>query len=185
MGFKEQKDELRRKLRGEAPPTEQQSQAACSAVLQLPEYQAANTIFCFVGSGAEFDTRLILQHALDEGKRVAVPLCVGRNLMEARQIHSLKELTGVGSFGIPEPSGKAPLVRPEEIDFAVIPCLACDRRGFRLGHGGGFYDRYLEDAQFAMALLCRSDRVLDRLPADAWDVPVNLVVTDQEVIRRK
>ena len=67
----------------------------------------------------------------------------------------------------------------------MIPCLACDRRGFRLGHGGGFYDRYLENAQFAMALLCRSDRVLDRLPADAWDVPVNLVVTDQEVIRRK
>lgn len=184
MGFKEEKAELRRRLRREDAPTAEASAAACRAILELPEYKEAKTVFCFVGAGAEFDTTAILEDALAGGKTLAVPLCVGRSLMEARQIKSLKELVREGSFGIREPIGTTPPVDPAQIDFAVIPCLACDRRGFRLGHGGGYYDRYLEKTTFKTALLCRADRVVDRLPAEAWDMPVPIIVTEEEVIRR-
>lgn len=183
MGFKEEKAELRRKLRRSDKPTPEASLAACRAVLAMPEYQAAKTVFCFVGAGAEFDTTLILEDALAAGKTLAVPLCVGRSLMEARRITGLNQLISQSSWGIREPAGLAPLVHPEEIDFAVVPCLACDKRGFRLGHGGGFYDRYLENTHFSSVLLCRADRVLDRLPADSWDVSIRLVATENGLVR--
>lgn len=183
MSFKEEKQALRRTLRATHRPTAEESAKACKNLISCPEYQAAKTIFCFVGAHAEFDTRAILEDALAQGKTVAVPLCMGRGLMEARQINALSELVTTGSFGILEPSGRAPLIRPEEIDFAVVPCLACDKRGFRLGHGGGYYDRYLENVKFNQALLCHSEQIVDRLPADAWDVAIRLIVTEKEILR--
>ena len=183
MSFKEEKQKLRRTLRATHRPSDEESAAACANLIACPEYQRAHTIFCFVGAHAEFDTRAILTDALNSGKRVAVPLCMGRGLMEARQINALSDLVTTASFGILEPAGRAPLILPEEIDFAVVPCLACDKRGFRLGHGGGYYDRYLENAKFAQALLCHSAQIVDRLPADAWDIAIRLIVTEQQILR--
>lgn len=183
MGFKEEKAALRHTLRATHRPTAQESAAACAHLMACEEYRSAKTIFCYVGSGAEFDTTAILAGALADGKVLAVPLCVGRSLMEARRITRLDQLVTTGSFGIPEPSGFAPLITPDQIDFAVIPCLACDKRGFRLGHGGGYYDHYLENAQFARALLCHSSQIVDRLPADAWDVAIRTIVTEKDILR--
>lgn len=183
MSFKEEKQKLRRTLRATHRPSAEESAAAAANLIACPEYQSAKTIFCFVGAHAEFDTTAIINDALLAGKVVCVPLCMGRGLMEARRINALSDLVSTGSFGILEPSGRAPLMRPEEIDFAVIPCLACDKRGFRLGHGGGYYDRYLENVKFAQALLCHSEQIVDRLPADAWDVSIRLIVTEKGILR--
>lgn len=108
----------------------------------MPEYQSAGTIFCFVGTGREIDTRPILRHALNSGKTVCVPLCTTPGQMELRRITALEELRP-GKFHIPEPPADAPCVAVDEVDLAILPCLSCNHLGQRLGRGGGYYDRFL------------------------------------------
>ena len=89
-------------------------------IFRHPCYQTAKTIFCFVGTASEINTGPLIEQALSDGKRVAIPLCIGKGIMEAREIHSLAELHS-GMMGILEPAADSTLVPPAEIDFAILP----------------------------------------------------------------
>lgn len=80
-----------------------------------------------------------------------------------------------------EPGEGAPLIPWGELSFAIVPCIAADRRGGRLGHGGGYYDRFLAWApgDMAAAMVCFSDRLVDAVPMGELDIPVPLVVTEE------
>lgn len=184
----EQKRALRRAVRAAAAGFYPQHGAAYSRrllgrLLSLPEYQTCLTLFCFVGTGCEADTLPLIRHALQSGRRVAVPLCTGPGRMEARLVPDLSALASRGAYGIPEPAADAPLLDKEAIDFAVVPCLCCDRDGRRLGHGGGYYDRYLADAAFPWAVVCPQALLAAAVPADPWDVIAPIVATDQAIYR--
>lgn len=184
----EQKRALRRAVRAAAAGFYPQHGAAYSRrllgrLLSLPEYQTCRTLFCFVGTGCEADTLPLIRHALQSGRRVAVPLCTGPGRMEARLVPDLSALASRGAYGIPEPAADAPLLDKEAIDFAVVPCLCCDREGRRLGHGGGYYDRYLADAAFPWAVVCPQALLAAAVPADPWDVIAPIVATDQAIYR--
>ena len=147
----------------------------CEEVLKLSELKRAETVFCYVSTPEEIDTQELISKLLKNGKRVAVPRCEGKGLMRAYEIKSLKELQS-GAFGIMEPKEECPLVAPSEIDMAVIPCLACSKDGKRLGYGGGFYDRYLENTKFDRVILCREKQILSKIPTDKWDQPMNIII---------
>ena len=91
--------------------------AICRHVLDWEVYRQAKAVFCYVGTDREIDTRPILRDALDRGKVLAVPLCVAKGVMEARQIRSLENLVP-GKYGILEPGPDCPLVAPEALDLA-------------------------------------------------------------------
>ena len=146
-------------------------------VLSLPEYQAAGTVFCFVGIAREIDTTPILEDALAAGKRLCVPLCVGEGIMELRQVTSLDQLSP-GAYGIPEPPAKSPAVGPDGVDFAVLPCLSCSHDGRRLGQGGGYYDRFLAAYPGGAVLVCRERLTREDIPLEPHDCPVPWVVTE-------
>lgn len=152
-------------------------EAICRAVLASAEYRRAGTLFCYVGTDREIDTRPILTAALRDGKTLAVPLCVGRGIMEARRIGGLEELVP-GKYGIPAPRPGCPLVEPGEIDLALIPCCTGNRRGQRLGYGGGFYDRYLARTRCTAMLLCRERLVREDIPTEPHDRTMDMVVTE-------
>ncbi len=154
------------------------SAAICSHVLALPQYQSADTVFCFVGTSHEINTRLILQDALEQGKRLCVPLCTGDGIMEARVLHSLEELIP-GAYGILEPPVAAPSVSMDEIDLMLIPCVTCDRAGRRLGHGKGYYDRYLASYRGGTLLLCQEELLREEIPTEPRDMPVHWVMTER------
>lgn len=142
----EEKKQLRAQIRAEEAALSQRylesADAAIAArVLAMPEYLQAGTVFCFVSTPREIDTRPILADALARGKRLCVPLCAEKGVMELRRITALDQLAP-GAYGIPEPPADSPAVSCDETDFAVIPCLSCDRSGRRLGRGGGYYDRF-------------------------------------------
>lgn len=182
----ERKKALRREIRQalkEAPIQylTRTSREIARHVLALPAYRKAQTVFCFVGVREEIDTSLILADVLAQGKRLAVPLCLGKGIMEAREIKSRSELVPGSHFGIPEPSASCPPVPKEGIDFVVVPCLACDRKGLRLGQGGGYYDRYLLGGAFDTALLCRERFVLDEIPGEGHDLSFQVIVTENGV----
>ena len=138
------------------------------------------TVFCFVSKAQEINTLPFLQFILDGGRQLCVPLCVGAGVMEARRIRSLGELKK-GFYGLMEPEQSAPLVRPEEIDLAVIPCLSCSRDGRRLGYGGGFYDRFYEACpDIPSVMVCRSAMMREDIPAAAYDHMFPRIITEEE-----
>ena len=154
------------------------SRAICARLLAMPEYQAARSVFCFVGTGFEIDTRPILTHALETGKRVCVPLCTGKGIMELREITALTDLAP-GVYGIPEPdAARCPAVDADEVDFAVLPCLSCNCLGHRLGRGGGYYDRFLARYRGGTVLLCREKLLRQEIPLEPHDYPVPWVLTE-------
>ena len=145
----------------------------------LPEWQSAKNVFIYVSVDGEPDTRRIIRDALNSGKRVAVPKTLGRGHMKALLIDSLDALE-TGRFGIPEPPGS--LAPMNNIDVAVIPCLACDRSGNRIGHGGGYYDRFLSESHCFSVCLCPSGRIYDTIPADERDVKPDVILTEKGVL---
>ncbi len=183
-----------------------------SRLESIPLYQRASTIFIFVGDGWEVDTWPLIEAALARGKRVAVPRCIAApsgaavkteaeaksgatlkadianekasvsGVMEACLINSKNDLSRTEPWGLWEPAAGSVVIAPEEIDFAVIPCMACDIRGHRLGRGGGFYDRYLAGRSFTKAALCRDIVLRDQIPTEYHDVALDFVVTESKLI---
>ena len=153
-------------------------QAIAAHLTAMPEYQAAGTIFCFVGTPHEIDTRPILENALAAGKRLCVPLCTGPGMMELRQITTLSQLSP-GAYGIPEPPEDAPTVSVDETDFAILPCLTCNHLGHRLGQGQGYYDRFLAHYRSGAVLLCREKLIREEIPLEPHDLPIPWVLTER------
>ena len=153
------------------------NQTIVRSVLAMTAYQSAQTVFCFVGTEHELDTRPILEDALLHGKTLCVPCCVGDGAMELREISSLDALS-VASYGILEPNGDAPLISIDQVDFSILPCLTCNHLGQRLGQGGGYYDRFLALYRGCKVLLCREKLIREEIPIEPHDYPIPWVLTE-------
>ncbi len=179
----EEKQMLRMRIRQlerelPAPYKQKSDQAICAHLLSLPDYLEAETVFCFVGTVREINTRPVLEDALSKGKRLCVPLCTSiPGIMELRMIHSMEDLSA-GAYGILEPNQSCPLVAVDEVDFAVLPSLTCNHAGHRLGQGGGYYDRFLAAFRGSAVLICRERLIREEIPLEPLDVPVPWVVTE-------
>lgn len=188
MESRDMKKELRRRAASQTaafdPVYLQAADRACfKSILALPAYLRAQTLFCYVSMAREPDTRLLLERAIQDGKTVAVPLCTGPGRMEARRIQSFRQLRP-GVYGILEPDPDCcPVIPPEAFDFAIIPCVACTRDGRRLGHGGGYYDRYLPRLRCPVYCLCREPLLLSDLPTEPFDRRVDAVLTETACYR--
>lgn len=180
------KTKLRRQLLADRHATAQPERAVinesiCQMALANAQYQNADTIFVYWSTNDEIDTHAIIVDAWQRGKRVCVPKCLPGHNMEPRQILSEVDLTEE-CFGIPEPGTHCPVVPPEEIQLCIVPALACDRLGFRLGYGGGFYDRFLLRTSAYRIVLCAQARILETIPVQTHDVRCNCIITEREVI---
>ncbi|MFH0963497.1 MAG: 5-formyltetrahydrofolate cyclo-ligase [Planctomycetota bacterium] len=185
-----EKEEARERARKALEKMNEAQRARASAaiagrVTALPEFRSARTVMVFLPLAGEVDTRPIAQAAISAGKRVASPK-VSRRLrtMEARVVRDLEQDVAPGHYGISEPV-TTEVVEPGEIDFVLVPGLAFDRRGRRVGRGAGYYDRYLGSDDFrghrcAVAFACQ---VLRRVPADKTDIPVDCIVTERDIVR--
>lgn len=174
-----EKNGLRRKL-AQMPPPDWNTLLA--RFQDLEEVRRARRIMVFAGVGSEPDTGSLISHLLAQGKQVILPRCLPQSRMEGRRITRMEDLRR-GKFGIPEPGEDCPTVDRDTIDLILTPCLCCDRSGYRLGQGGGYYDRYLVDYTGVTVALCPEDRLQDRLPAQEFDIPVSIVVTEKEIRR--
>jgi len=151
-------------------------------LIALEEMKQAVTILAFASIRNEVRTRPSIEAAWAAGKRVALPRVVGDELA----LHLVDAETALveGSFSVPEPPETAERVEPEEVDFALVPALAVDPRGFRIGYGGGYYDRLLPRLERACTCVLAYDfQLISEVPDHPFDVAVDLVVTDERVIR--
>ena len=188
MGATTGKNKLRqyfKVLRAGLPEGERRAidAAITGNVAALPEFVEADGVFTYLSFGAEVDTRELIERAWAQGKTVALPRVVpGTRQMRWYAVESFAGLE-CSPFGVEEPvADPAREVAPADFraPIALVPGLAFDREGYRLGYGGGFYDTFLPAFPGISIGLCRTAQCLDRLPHDAHDVPVSLVVTDRD-----
>ncbi len=187
--MKLQKQMLRKEIKSAAASLEcdyckMADQCIRNHIIEFGEFHNANTVFCYVGTDHEIDTIPLLEHILKSGKRLGVPKCVGKGIMEVYEILSLDELQ-MGSYGIREPKAGSTLIRPEEIDIALVPCLSCNQKGWRIGYGGGFYDRYLVQTNARRAVLCRDKLIRENIPVDHYDLRMDFVITEKGIVSVK
>ena len=157
-------------------------------VLQLPQWQEATLVLSYLGVGDEVATAGLIEAALARGNRVALPRVIaGTRELEWRLIPGGRVDEGLlerSGFGVLEPRiDGCPLLDAADIDsasIALVPGLAFTRDGFRLGYGGGFYDRFLATFPGVSVGLVRSAFLLEpgALPLDAHDRRVDIVVSD-------
>lgn len=149
------------------------SRDLCEMVCATQLYRDARTVYGYLPFRQEVDLRPLLERAMAEGKAVALPKCSGQQMCFIR----MKDLTLVqfGAFGAPEPVADAPVDQDAEA-LVILPGLAFDHQGFRVGYGGGFYDRYLADHPHHPTIgLCFDFQLLEALPRDAHDIPADMV----------
>lgn len=148
-----------------------------SHVLESPVYINAKSVFCYVSVASEPPTMDIIQDALSGGKQVWVPRCVSEGIMEAVRIDSV-EILQPGKYGILEPS--CGQVAPSEMlfDLAIVPCVSASLSGKRLGHGAGYYDRFLGEYKCVSVCLCYSRLIREDIPVESTDILMDYVVTD-------
>jgi 5-formyltetrahydrofolate cyclo-ligase len=159
------------------------STAVLRRLLGLPELERPRTVALYAAVGREVPTSGIRRALGERGARLAYPRVAEGGLV-LHQLDSHGTLRP-GYRGIPEPAAEEPTVSPEEVDLFVIPGLLFDRAGNRLGRGGGHYDRLLAAARPGANRigLCYAEQVIESVPVDDWDRPLDLIVTDREVIR--
>lgn len=137
-------------------------------------FQESENIFIYVSTAKEPDTLGIIEAALASGKKVYVPKCGRNHTMKAIRINSTDELKS-GYMGIPEPVGDE---EAENIDLAVIPCISASTDGKRLGHGAGFYDRFLAETDTKKVCLCFGRLLCDDIPMEKFDIKMDCVISE-------
>ena len=151
-------------------------------VLELSEYKQAKCILFYLSIGHEVNTYQLIEQAFFDGKRVCVPRCYEGGMMDAVEIFSLSDLKR-GMYGILEPDANDLAIDPKELELIFVPGMAFDRARNRLGRGAGYYDRFLERAEDAVAVgICRSTRLFDEIPHEPHDKKVDYLVTENETI---
>ncbi len=173
-GVIEAKAALRQEMNRKAVPD---WQPMLDAFLARPEVKEVNTVLLFYGVGKEPDTTGLIEALWQQGKTVLLPRCLPKRGMEGRQIVSGAKLV-YSAYGIPEPDEECPVVERDRIDLILVPNLCCDKQGYRLGHGGGYYDRYLAGYSGMTVALCPDAWLQEQLPRDEYDLPVRLVLTE-------
>lgn len=150
-------------------------------------YRCAQTIFVFVSFGSEVDTHGFIEQSLKDGKTVGVPKIITKERgIEVFKITGLGDLKS-GYYGILEPTEGCQPIASDDIDLIIMPGVAFDRHGGRIGYGAGYYDRYLADMTKSVRKIALgySFQVLDYVPTEDFDIRIDGIITDEEVIETK
>lgn len=155
---------------------ELRSRALAEKLFATSLYQDARSIYAYLSFNQEVLTRPVIERAWADGKRVAVPKVIGRE-MAFIWLDSFDHLTESG-YGIPEPIEDSPIA-DDPGALVLMPGLAFDPEGHRVGYGGGFYDRFLaREPGHPRAALCFDFQMFPHLDVEAHDVPAGLVISD-------
>ena len=161
---------------------EARSSEITTRLLSLVELERASTVLVFASIRNEVRTQRCMHAAWAAGKHVALPRVIEGEL----RLYAVAAETELveGAFGVPEPPADAPRVEPGDVGFALVPALAVDPRGYRIGYGGGYYDKLIPQLRNACTCAVAYDfQLISEVPELPHDVPVDLVVTDERVIR--
>ncbi|MGM0651259.1 MAG: 5-formyltetrahydrofolate cyclo-ligase [Bacillota bacterium] len=189
--MKKQKKELRKKVISERDQLTKKDLAEKSRhiadnLFSLPAYHHANTIMYFISFGTEVDTRPMVEETIRQGKVALAPKPrpQERIMIPSRILDWDRDLV-TGAYNIPEPKEEALRpYHPWEIDLLIVPGVAFDLKGNRLGYGGGYYDRFFEllKKDTPLVALVFELQVVPEVPVEEWDRRVDLIITEKRII---
>jgi 5-formyltetrahydrofolate cyclo-ligase len=163
------------------------SKIICDTFMALPEYAKAQTVMFYIDVRSEVRTRHSLPAALQSGKTIIVPWCNDAGELELFRLNNMDELA-VGMYKILEPKQELRSLpekqcRAEELDLVMVPGVAFDRRGARMGHGKGYYDKLLQHARkdtplVALAFECQ---LFPEIPVGSHDIFMDKIITESQI----
>ncbi|MEM7771185.1 MAG: 5-formyltetrahydrofolate cyclo-ligase [Cyanobacteria bacterium P01_E01_bin.6] len=156
------------------------SDRLCQYLQHATFFQQATTILAYISFRNEPDLTPLVQR--DE-HRWGFPRCVGKEMEWHQWSPNGERPLHKGAFGILEPDPQSPKLNPDQVDLILVPSVACDRQGYRLGYGGGFYDRMFSNSIWRRKPtigIVFSDMLVDALPIDSWDYPLDAICTDHQ-----
>ncbi|MCH5320966.1 MAG: 5-formyltetrahydrofolate cyclo-ligase [Eubacterium sp.] len=179
------KNELRQELKTQRKNIKNKSfldERICTNLINCDVYNKAKTVLFYAALDDEINVDKCIENALISGKMVALPACLDSvGNMKYYFINSLADLK-TGFFGLREPDTE---ICQEVTDFkdsiCIVPAIAFDKQGYRLGYGKGYYDRFLQNFSFISVGLCYNEFVKDSLPIGEYDVPVNYIITENDI----
>lgn len=152
--------------------------AACTLLLAEPRWEQARTVALYAALPHEPDLTPLVDAAHRADKRVALPVVTRRAAPLTWREHVPGGALQRGGFGVPIPPPSAPIVPPETVDLVVVPALLVDAKGYRIGYGGGYYDRSLPTLERAWRVwLGLPGQLRAQVPRDDFDVPVHALLT--------
>lgn len=183
MSLNEEKEALRRRLlkaRQTIPLRLKQEKSAriCQHLLSWETFANSKLTLAYCSFRGEPQLDSLLQQ---QGRLWGLPRCEGQKLIWHRWFRNSQWPLSPGTYGITEPDPASPRVEPYQVDLILVPCLACDVNGYRLGYGGGFYDRMLSRPEWAsiptIGIVFEYAR-LPQVPVDNWDVRLDGICTE-------
>lgn len=173
----------------------EKSDIICKKILSLPAFLSCRYLLVYYPIKSEADVLPIARKALSLGKSVAFPISVTEETrLDFRTVNSIEELS-LGAYGIREPKKDAPLLPQLSSDgqakcsepsaLCIVPALALDKNGGRLGYGKGYYDRFLKSFNGITVGVAFKELLCERLPTEANDIPLDIIITDAESVTIK
>lgn len=154
-------------------------------LLQMKEFTDAGQIFSYLSFRSEVPTYGIIEHCWAQNKAVAIPVCVQETKEMVLSYFDRSTKLEHVKFGLREPSIEAlHFANREHVEVALIPGSAFDRKGYRIGYGAGYYDKFFAHTKkkILKIALAYSFQVIDEVPRNSYDVPMDFIVTEKEII---
>lgn len=183
MRISDEKKALRsefREMRKNLASKEEYDTEIYKKLINLDVLKNSEIILTYVSTAIEVDTKRLISHYLSEEKIVAVPRCISGNEMVFHEIHSFDDLEET-HFSLLEPFENLPVVTDFTKAVCIVPALSFDRECYRLGYGGGYYDRFLASNRMNTVGMCYSENIVEKLPRNDNDVRTDIVVTENEI----
>ncbi len=181
MDYVSKKLQLRQEIK-KVKLSKEYKAAASKRIIQslAKELPSSGVVLCYVSTENEPDTAPILKLLISQ-QRLALPRCEENGIISAVPISSLSDLQ-TAKYGIPAPPQSFAALPYSDIATVIVPCVACDINCYRLGHGGGYYDRLLSKTNSKNICLCYSKNLLPPLPRETHDQRLDCVITENEVL---
>ena len=173
------------KMRADIYDKQKYSELLCNGIEALKEYKDADVILLYFPTRSEPDISPLADIARRDGKKIAFPISVTKDCtLDFRFISSPDELE-IGAYGIREPRADAERATLSDRTLCIVPALAVDTDGYRLGYGKGYYDRFLSTFEGNAVVAIHSSLVCERLPRNDTDIPIKTIITETGAIRLK
>ncbi|MDR7856559.1 5-formyltetrahydrofolate cyclo-ligase [Tissierella sp.] len=164
------------------------SNIIANTLYEMSPYKEANTIMCFISFANEINTTELIETSIKHGKTVVIPITIPETKeLKVSQILDFSELEK-GYYNILTPKEEfIRYVDPSTIDLVLVPGVVFAENGYRIGYGGGYYDRFLSklDESVAKIAIGFDLQVVDEVPTESFDIPVDMIITEKRIIKCK
>lgn len=165
---------------------EEYSKIIANSLYKTEHYKDAKTIMAFISFGSEINTRYLIEDSIEQGKIIVIPVMVPETKeLKVSRILNYSELEA-GHYNILTPKEEfLRFIDPNTIDLVLVPGLIFAKDGYRIGYGGGYYDRFLAklDNNVKKIALGFDMQIKDKVPTDHYDIPVDYILTEKQFLK--